>query len=462
MKKSETETELKESEIEIDMQKPEINSDVKKLEIRPYHGIILFVIEIAVFIFICVPLQLNFGMLGLALTELILLLLAVIPVRAAKNSIKEVFPVKRVRPGQFLALFPFWIASFILNTLIMLTITYLFPEAMSQTAEGLSGMFTSVPAALSFLIVAVMPAICEEALHRGFIQYSMRGIKSKWALVLIMGLIFGIFHLDPIRFLSTALLGAILSYIMIETKNIILPALFHLLNNTISVLQTFLAGESSAGQMTLSKGGYLSAMGVYLILSAGVPWLLVLGIRLLHSKEYNKEKKASRKKSILAAIIISPLLFASGMAAMVAGGMALISQPSAVISFTGGFSAAETETHEVGFAIEKSGLYHLETDLKAQGFVSDFRITGAGKSEPEFQNISEYLSLTCDLELNEGDYVLSLTFIKDKAEIEPYLEKMGYTDLLSDQELMDEFLYKAFDHSPDNYDYTFSFSVVPK
>ena len=49
----------------------------KKLKIRYYYGLIAFVVSVVLLIFVCGPLQLQFGMAGLAATELILLALAV-------------------------------------------------------------------------------------------------------------------------------------------------------------------------------------------------------------------------------------------------------------------------------------------------------------------------------------------------------------------------------------------------
>ena len=46
-----------------------------------------------------------------------------------------------------------------------------------------------------------------------------------------MGIIFGLFHGSVWRFLPTAILGGVLTYIMLETENMFYPALFHFTNN---------------------------------------------------------------------------------------------------------------------------------------------------------------------------------------------------------------------------------------
>ena len=68
------------------------------------------------------------------------------------------------------------------------------------------------------IVVALLPAICEEAVHRGVIIHTMYRIRKEWLVVLIMGIYFGLFHASPLRFLPTAILGAVMSYIMLETE----------------------------------------------------------------------------------------------------------------------------------------------------------------------------------------------------------------------------------------------------
>ena len=94
---------------------------MKKTELKFYHGLALFALQIAIFIIVCVPLQLNLGMTGLALTELILICLAVIPALISGNSLKEVFPVKKVTLRQIFAVIILWLAVFLLNVVVNYT-----------------------------------------------------------------------------------------------------------------------------------------------------------------------------------------------------------------------------------------------------------------------------------------------------------------------------------------------------
>ena len=61
-------------------------------------------------------------------------------------------------------------------------------------------MIYSVPFWVSVIVVALLPAICEEAVHRGVIIHTMYRIRKEWLVVLIMGIYFGLFHAKPTPF----------------------------------------------------------------------------------------------------------------------------------------------------------------------------------------------------------------------------------------------------------------------
>jgi len=97
----------------------------------------------------------------------------------------------------------------------------------------------SVPLVLSVAIMGVMPGICEEVLHRGLILHTLKNQKNDTVKIILMAAIFGVFHIDPYRFLPTALIGLVLSYIMIKTENILLPVLLHFANKFGNILTLF-------------------------------------------------------------------------------------------------------------------------------------------------------------------------------------------------------------------------------
>ncbi|EQB87603.1 membrane protease YdiL (CAAX protease family) [Clostridium punense] len=298
-----------------------INSKQCK-QLKPYQGIGVFILVIMVTIFVAAPIQMVFGMYGVAITEIILLLLAIIPAILFKANFKEVFPIKKPLLREIFGVLLIWAGSYVAVLLVTLIIGYFFPQGLTDVSSGLQNVFTSVPMWVAFIIIAVMPAICEEALHRGLILSSLGSVNNKWLRVLYMGIIFGIFHLDPVRFLPTAILGMALSYVMIETRNIILPVIFHFVNNGLATLISF-TSKSQTTAANINSGMMLYAISTYFIIGAVVPFLLLFGSKLIHKKQARNEveddaiTQKKEKKIMIIAGICSGLMVVLGIVVMV-------------------------------------------------------------------------------------------------------------------------------------------------
>ncbi|MCI8597580.1 MAG: CPBP family intramembrane metalloprotease [Lachnospiraceae bacterium] len=283
----------------------ELNEERRRL--NPLHGIGMFLIVILVFIFVFAPLQYYFGMVGLVVTELGLLLITLISTRIAGQSFREVFPIYRPKLGQIGGTILLWVGCFLSVMIATIILMYLFPEGFLDVSNSMNTMFSSTPAVVTFLIVAVLPAICEEAMHRGFILHTFKNISSDWIVVLCMGLIFGIFHLDPYRFLPTALLGMGLTYIMRKTHNMVLPALFHFINNGMSVLSSLISSTedtAEAASILADRSYLLLALGSYLMIGFLAPVLLFVGSYLLRKSSGCLPKRSDARLVLTTVFVI--------------------------------------------------------------------------------------------------------------------------------------------------------------
>lgn len=70
---------------------------------------------------------------------------------------------------------------------------WIFPQEYASLSESMDSSMAGLSYFGELLVVALTPAICEEALHRGLLQYSLRGIKkemgdvaSGWAFILAL------------------------------------------------------------------------------------------------------------------------------------------------------------------------------------------------------------------------------------------------------------------------------------
>ncbi|MGL4607094.1 MAG: CPBP family glutamic-type intramembrane protease [Eubacteriaceae bacterium] len=260
---------------------------------------IVYLIGILSLVFLAVPLQRNFGMVGLVLTEILILFIAIVAGLMSKKEMKEIFPFKVPRISQIFGTLILWLGTYILVLLISTLSIYLFPS-MIELSTGLGDFISSVPMKFAIIIVAFLPAVCEEALFRGFFLSNLDAVKNSWKRIVIVGILFGGFHLDPYRFLPTAVLGIVLSYILVKTENLWLPMLFHLVNNLVSTLATFssVGNESDVVLETNSNLFLIAAVGMcfYCII---VPWAFLLGRKLIgdvEKKEREEEKKDEKRR----------------------------------------------------------------------------------------------------------------------------------------------------------------------
>jgi sodium transport system permease protein len=85
------------------------------------------------------------------------------------------------------------------------------------------------------LTVAVTPAICEEMLFRGVITSALVPHLSAAKTCVLVGVMFGLFHSDPLQILPTALLGMLLTWLALRTGSLVPCILFHLIFNAVTL-----------------------------------------------------------------------------------------------------------------------------------------------------------------------------------------------------------------------------------
>ncbi|HEX7597825.1 MAG TPA: ABC transporter permease subunit/CPBP intramembrane protease [Polyangia bacterium] len=122
-------------------------------------------------------------------------------------------------------------------------------------------------------LVALTPAICEEALFRGPILRGLRSRASAAVAVILTGLLFGIFHIELSRILPTALLGILLSQLALKSGSILPAMLAHFLNNASLVLLAYFHVDDKVTEV--------GTVVTVLILVVSVA-LTALGLRLVH------------------------------------------------------------------------------------------------------------------------------------------------------------------------------------
>lgn len=94
---------------------------------------------------------------------------------------------------------------------------------------------------VNIVLVAVLPAIAEELLFRGLLLKLFANLfKNIHIGVLLSALIFSAIHLQFYGFLPRLMLGLVLGYLFVFTRNLWVPIFVHFLNNASSAIVYYL------------------------------------------------------------------------------------------------------------------------------------------------------------------------------------------------------------------------------
>ena len=126
----------------------------------------------------------------------------------------------------------------------------------TEYLEAISGTLTAdslLRYAWLLVLAAAAPAVVEETLFRGVVLAACRRRLPTAAAVVVVGLVFGLFHLTPetvFRFLPTAWLGMVLGWVVVVSGSLPLAVLLHFLNNAFVLTLTALPiGDSAASSV---------------------------------------------------------------------------------------------------------------------------------------------------------------------------------------------------------------------
>jgi membrane protease YdiL (CAAX protease family) len=142
----------------------------------------------------------------------------------------------------------------------------------NEQVVALVGLDTFPGYLLGLLIMAVLPAICEETLFRGGLQnFLTRSTKLPWLSIIIVSILFSAVHGSYYGFLSRFFLGAILGLVYLYSGKIWLNILGHFLNNALAVTAIYvytLQGKSLKEALDANTDSYwgIFALPVVIVL----------------------------------------------------------------------------------------------------------------------------------------------------------------------------------------------------
>jgi len=173
------------------------------------------------------------------------------------GSIKSLFDYKiKPRVVSICILLLIMITSIpVLNYLVDLNSNMVFPKILkafeqwmreseneaAKITEAFLKVYTTKGLLFNIFLIGILPALGEELIFRGILQrIFIDWTKNIHAGILISAFIFSAIHLQFYGFLPRFLLGAFFGYLLVWSGTIWLPIFAHFVNNTVSVIVSYL------------------------------------------------------------------------------------------------------------------------------------------------------------------------------------------------------------------------------
>lgn len=116
-----------------------------------------------------------------------------------------------------------------------------FEEQAALLVKAFLADLTPASFFLSFVVIAIIPALGEELVFRGLIQNEFRrAFGNPHVAIWLAAAFFSAFHMQFFGFFPRLLLGAAMGYLYYWSGNLWIPVLLHFLNNGIQVVAIYL------------------------------------------------------------------------------------------------------------------------------------------------------------------------------------------------------------------------------
>lgn len=256
-------------------------SEMKEKQMPGFGDVVLLLCIVLLLIFyVGTFAQLKFGFAGVAVQQLIILLCPLVYAWYMKADKKQLFSIQIIKPlplaGSVLIGIAAFVGALILGALLM----PVFPES----AEGLTqldDMLVNQPVYLLVLVVALMPAIGEELLFRGFVMGTLKKRCRPVVAIVVTTLIFAAYHMSLIKMFTIGIVGLGLTLVTYKTGSIAASVCVHFMNNLLSVLITKYPVQIQKVLPVLFKDRLsvsdILLLAAVVLICAAVGWMLIGG-----------------------------------------------------------------------------------------------------------------------------------------------------------------------------------------
>ena len=166
---------------------------------------------------------------------------AVAQPQPAANSVASKRPPWLAVPAAALLAIALHPASNVLQSLVRQL--YPISDSVRPALERMQEMFCQADFATLVLVIAILPALCEELAFRGFILSGFDTSGHEWRAIVNRALFFGLTHGVLQQSLLACLLGTILGFLAVQSGSILPGIVFHVVHNALALASTRITPE---------------------------------------------------------------------------------------------------------------------------------------------------------------------------------------------------------------------------
>lgn len=268
----------------------EKRSDMKGKQIPGIGDIVLLLSTLLIILMLIGSIAiLKYRAYGLVIQQLLILGVTVFYCWYIKTDFKKVFHLKLPRISDLLIATFLWVGTYIVMMTLTVLLSAVFPESAKSAGQELLDIWENAPIWLVIISSALFPAICEETAFRGVLFGTLQNKCRILVAVLITGAVFGLYHMNLIKFFVVGFFGCILAYAVYKTGSIAVSMWMHFLNNLFSVLLTFYEDQmASVFPILFRENLGMGELAVFVLI--GIV-LLVVSLWILHRRHFNALKR---------------------------------------------------------------------------------------------------------------------------------------------------------------------------
>lgn len=155
---------------------------------------------------------------------------------------------------------------------------------------------------INLFVFAVLPALLEELVFRGYVLRALRPYGD-WFAVIVSAMLFGLMHGNIAQIPFALIVGVALGWLYVMTDNIWIPVAVHFINNGFSMLLKYCTIE-----MDKTSAGMANGFAILALIVIGALCLAVLIVR--HSSLLRRlPQKSSLSVGARTGTLLSSLLF---------------------------------------------------------------------------------------------------------------------------------------------------------